>query len=79
MTCLLAIRFTSQHQTAVIDLWTPCQLLTQWNDPVKDIQIKLGFQPGLFFITLVDKQVIGSIMEGYDGHRGARAVSEAGI
>lgn len=40
------------------------------NDPVEDIQRKLVFQPDLFFVALLDGKVIGSIMVGYEGHRG---------
>ena len=40
------------------------------NDPVEDIQRKLVFQPDLFFVALVEGKVIGSIMVGYEGHRG---------
>jgi len=40
------------------------------NDPVEDIQGKVAFQPELFFIALLDREVIGSIMVGYEGHRG---------
>ena len=40
------------------------------NDPVEDIRRKLVFQPELFFVALFDGKVIGSIMVGYEGHRG---------
>jgi len=40
------------------------------NDPVEDIQRKFVFQPDLFFVALLDGKVIGSIMVGYEGHRG---------
>jgi ribosomal protein S18 acetylase RimI-like enzyme len=31
---------------------------------------KLAFQPELFFVATDDSRVIGTIMAGYDGHRG---------
>ena len=31
---------------------------------------KLAFQPELFWVALLDERVVGSIMAGYDGHRG---------
>lgn len=31
---------------------------------------KLAFQPELFWVALAGEQVVGSIMAGYDGHRG---------
>ena len=45
-------------------------MLVPQNDPVEDIKKKLEFQPQLFFVGLLDGRVIGSIMVGYEGHRG---------
>lgn len=64
------IRYASKHQAAVIDLWKHCNLIVPWNDPVEDIQKKLAFQPDLFFIAIRDERVVGSVMVGYEGHRG---------
>jgi ribosomal protein S18 acetylase RimI-like enzyme len=64
------VRYGSQHQDAVVDLWRKCSLVVPQNDPVEDIQRKLVFQPDLFFVALLDGKVIGSIMVGYEGHRG---------
>ena len=64
------VRYDVRHQEAVIDLWKKCDLIVPQNDPVEDIQKKLGFQPELFFIALLDGQLIGSVMVGYEGHRG---------
>jgi len=64
------IRYSPKYQNAVIDLWNACNLIVPQNDPLKDIQKKLAFQPELFFIALLDGQLIGSIMVGYEGHRG---------
>ena len=63
-------RYESTYQTAVIDLWTKCNLTVPQNDPREDIQKKLAFQPDLFFIALLKRTVIGTIVAGYDGHRG---------
>lgn len=63
-------RYTLDHQEAVVDLWKKCDLIVPQNDPVEDIQKKLEFQPGLFFVALLGGQVIGSVMVGYEGHRG---------
>lgn len=54
----------------VIDLWNRCGLIIQSNDPEKDIELKMKFQPELFFVATLDNRVIGSVMTGYDGHRG---------
>lgn len=63
-------RFNPQFQDAVVGLWKKCNLITPQNDPAEDIRKKLDFQPELFFVGLLDGKVIGSIMVGYEGHRG---------
>ena len=64
------VRYGSEYQDAVVDLWRKCNLVVPQNDPVEDIQRKLVFQPDLFFVALLDGKVVGSIMVGYEGHRG---------
>jgi len=64
------VRYDEVQQKAVIALWEKCGLIAPQNDPIEDIQKKLGFQPELFFIALLDRQVIGSVMVGCEGHRG---------
>jgi len=64
------VRYNVRYQEAVIDLWEKCGLIITQNDPVEDIQKKLDFQPELFFISLLGGQLIGSVMIGYEGHRG---------
>ena len=64
------IRYNSNYQKAVIDLWKKCNLIVPPNDAVEDIQKKLDFQPELFFVALLNGQLIGSVMVGYEGHRG---------
>lgn len=62
--------YRPEHQEAVVDLWKSCGLIVGHNDPVEDIRKKLDFQPELFFVALLNGSVIGSVMAGYDGHRG---------
>ena len=64
------VRYNSKHQEAVVKLWKKCRLIVPQNDPVEDIQKKVDFQPELFFVALMDGAVVGSIMVGYEGHRG---------
>jgi ribosomal protein S18 acetylase RimI-like enzyme len=64
------VRYSPEYQDAVVDLWRKCSLVVPQNDPVEDIQRKLVFQPDLFFVALLAGKVIGSIMVGYEGHRG---------
>lgn len=64
------VRYRSEYQDAVVDLWKKCNLILSQNDPVEDIQKKVDFQPKLFFVALLNDKVIGSVMVGYEGHRG---------
>ena len=62
--------YQSQYHTAVIELWQTCGLVKPWNDPSKDIERKVAHSPELFLVGLVDGKVVGTVMGGYDGHRG---------
>ena len=64
------VSYRSEFENAVVDLWKRCNLIVPQNDPAEDIRKKLEFQPELFFVGLLDGRVVGSIMIGYDGHRG---------
>ncbi len=64
------VRYKSEYQDAIVDLWSECHLVAPQNDPVEDIQKKVDFQPGLLFVALLNENVIGSVMVGYEGHRG---------
>ena len=64
------ITYKPEFQDAVVDLWKKCNLITPQNDPVEDIKKKTDFQPELFLIGLLIGKVIGSLMVGYEGHRG---------
>ncbi|MFT4464188.1 MAG: GNAT family acetyltransferase [Sodalis sp. (in: enterobacteria)] len=55
----------------VITLWERCDLLRSWNDPEMDIERKLNHDPDLFLVAEVAGEVVGSVMGGYDGHRGS--------
>jgi ribosomal protein S18 acetylase RimI-like enzyme len=62
--------FQISDESAVVDLWSQCELLRPVNDPVKDIRRKLCINPEWFLVGTVDHQIIASVMAGYDGHRG---------
>jgi len=64
------VNYDSKYQDAVVDLWRRCDLVVPQNDPIEDIQRKIEFQPELFFVALLNGKVIGSVMAGYEGHRG---------
>lgn len=63
--------FTESDRTALIGLWEACGLTRPWNDPSKDIDRKLADSVGGFLIAKISGAVIGSVMFGYDGHRGS--------
>ena len=62
--------FELKDEEQVIALWQECKLVVPWNDPKKDIQRKLKVNPELFLVGEVDGDIVGSIMGGYEGHRG---------
>jgi len=55
---------------AIVALWVACDLTRPWNDPHADIERKIADSPELFLVGEVDGVVVGSVMAGYDGHRG---------
>ena len=62
--------FRKEDEAGVIALWEQCGLTQPWNNPVRDICRKLEVQPHMFLVGIIDDQISGSIMAGYDGHRG---------
>ncbi|MDJ0847710.1 MAG: GNAT family acetyltransferase [Myxococcota bacterium] len=62
--------FRTSDAAAVISLWESCELLRPWNDPMKDIQRKLQVQPEMFLVAAMGDEVVGTVMAGYEGHRG---------
>ena len=66
-----AIRqFVPNDTNRVIFIWEQCDLVRNWNNPNFDIQRKLNFQKELFFVGLLNDEIIATAMFGYDGHRG---------
>ena len=64
-------QFVESDRHAVIELWAACDLTRPWNDPNRDIDRKLQFQPELFLVGTAGARVVASAMAGYDGHRGS--------
>jgi ribosomal protein S18 acetylase RimI-like enzyme len=67
---MLVRDFQSMDQCHVVRLWERCALTRPWNDPVLDIQRKLDGQPDWLLVAVDSQGIIGSVMVGYDGHRG---------
>ena len=67
----MTIRVFEERDTeTVVALWESVGLTRPWNDPRKDIARKLTVQPELFLVAEDEDRVVGSVMAGYDGHRG---------
>jgi len=62
--------YHKNQQSEVIQLWNGCGLVISSNDPIKDIQRKLKVRPELFLVAVSGKKLIGTVMAGYEGHRG---------
>jgi ribosomal protein S18 acetylase RimI-like enzyme len=62
--------FTPADTQAVVALWKRCDLVRPQNDPYKDIRRKLRVQPEMFLVAVVGHEIAGTIMGGYEGHRG---------
>ena len=63
-----------QHQALyevdLVRLWQECGLVVPQNDPLRDIDAKVRFQPNLLYVGLLDGRLVASVMAGYEGHRG---------
>lgn len=62
--------YKPSDEVQVIQLWADCGLVVPWNNPHRDIQRKLEVQPELFLVGCFRGKIIGTVMAGYEGHRG---------
>ena len=62
--------FIEKDTKAVVDLWVRCRLVVPSNNPQKDIERKLKVDRHLFLVGTLDKQIVATVMGGYEGHRG---------
>jgi ribosomal protein S18 acetylase RimI-like enzyme len=62
--------FVPADTAAVIEIWKACDLIRPQNDPRKDILRKGAVQPELFIVAEVEGALVGTVMCGYEGHRG---------
>jgi ribosomal protein S18 acetylase RimI-like enzyme len=61
----------SRHRQAVEALWLQVFAYdTPRNDPALCIEKKCAVDDGLFFVAEAEGIVLGTVMAGYDGHRG---------
>lgn len=65
------IRTFSEFDTDdVVSLWQACDLTRPWNNPHKDILRKTTLKDNLFLVATIDGELVGTVMGGYEGHRG---------
>jgi ribosomal protein S18 acetylase RimI-like enzyme len=62
--------FQVADEAEIVALWDRCGLLRPWNDPRKDIARKQSVGGELFLVASCGERVVGTVMAGYDGHRG---------
>lgn len=53
-----------------IALWQACGLVRPWNDPAADFRLALESGSSTVLIARADGALAGSVMAGFDGHRG---------
>jgi len=70
MASVLVRAFKDTDEARVIELWTFAGLVRPWNDPKRDIERKLKVQRDLFLVAELDGVIVGTVMAGYEGHRG---------
>ena len=63
-------RFEEKDRNSVLELWSACGLVVPWNDANKDIDRKLEVGAELFLVAEADRRILGTVMGGYEGHRG---------
>lgn len=62
--------YQPDDEDQVVELWTRCGLVVPQNDPRRDIQAKMSWQPEMFLVGAIGDQVMATVMVGYEGHRG---------
>ncbi|HET6324133.1 MAG TPA: GNAT family acetyltransferase [Planctomycetaceae bacterium] len=63
--------FQESDEREVVALWSQVFAYSEpRNDPARVIRQKLAFQRELFFVAVIDDKIVGTVMGGYDGHRG---------
>ncbi len=69
------IEATTSDTEAIVTLWA--DVFPEYSasshphrDPRANISRKLAFNDGMFWLASVNGEVVGSVMAGYDGHRG---------
>ncbi len=63
--------YQEKDRDGLLSLWTEIfPASSPHNDPETSLDKKLRHDPDLLLISIMDGKVVGSVMGGYDGHRG---------
>ena len=65
--------FRDGDEDDVLALWKLCELVRPWNNPRRDIDSARGAASSEIFVAVTadgEERIVGSVMAGYDGHRG---------
>lgn len=62
--------YRKSDRKALIALWEACGLTRPWNEPGADIDRAVAARESTILIGVLNKELISSVMAGYDGHRG---------
>ncbi len=62
--------YSDKDRRQVLALWRECNLVRPKNNPKKDLNRKKGIWRRAFSRLRRGGEVIGTVMGGYDGHRG---------
>jgi ribosomal protein S18 acetylase RimI-like enzyme len=74
-TTLSIRRFAASDTDAVVALWQEAfpeyrEVTRPHRNPHLSIANKMATQPELFFVATLGERLVGTVMAGYDGHRG---------
>ncbi|MBF9151180.1 GNAT family acetyltransferase [Novosphingobium jiangmenense] len=61
---------TAAEREATVTLWEAAGLTRPWNDPRSDFDLALATPTSTILLAEAQNQPIGSVMVGFDGHRG---------
>ena len=61
---------TPSDVISIIEIWEEAKLTRPWNNPNDDIKNALSTPTSTILLLCTLEQIIGTVMVGYDGHRG---------
>ena len=61
---------TAADRAAVVALWQTAGLTRPWNDPAADYDLALANPTSVVLLASDGAELAGSVMAGFDGHRG---------